>query len=112
MTTTGGGNPKPHDGQSHAELAFGAAAPSGVSKEPRVPPMVRLSVPLGDGRGDFEASIPVYEWERPSLDVLEYAIRHVAEQAIRKLRSETWLWEESAAKPPPRDQSWLEMEGT
>lgn len=59
-----------------------------------LPKMITLTVPLGDGRGDFVVSLPVYNWEPPTLDATEAAIRHVAEQAIRKLRDETWLWEE------------------
>jgi hypothetical protein len=59
-----------------------------------LPKMITLSVPLGEGRGDFVVSLPVYNWEPPTRDATEHAIRYVADEAIRKLREETWLWEE------------------
>ncbi len=92
--TTGGGHPEAHDGERRDEPEVAPPAPSGVSGYYQTSPMITLTVPLGQDRGDFKVSLPVYNWEPPTLDATEAAIRHIAEQAIRKLRDEQWLWTE------------------
>lgn len=87
-------HPRPHDREHRDEPTSGPSTPSGVSGYYPTPPMVTLSVPLGDDRGDFRVSLPVYAWEKPTLDATEAAIRYIAEEAIAKLRGEQWLWED------------------
>jgi hypothetical protein len=53
-----------------------------------LPKMIELTIPVGDDPDDvFRASMPIY-WPdgRPSLELLEEAIRVLAEQAIGALR--------------------------
>lgn len=60
------------------------------------PPMIELRVPVGHEPGEvFTVSVPVYFGERPSLEVLEFAIQSMAKQAVDLLRTETWLWEDT-----------------
>lgn len=62
--------------------------------EPKPPPMIELRVPVGHGPDEvFTVSVPVYFGERPSLELLEFAIQSMAKQAVDLLRAEMWLWE-------------------
>lgn len=64
--------------------------------EPKPPPMIELRVPVGRESDEvFTVSVPVYFEERPSLELLEFAIQSMAKQAVDLVRAETWLWEQT-----------------
>jgi hypothetical protein len=61
-----------------------------------LPKMIELTVPVGDKPEDvFRASMPIYPNGRPSLDLLEEAIRMLAEQTISALRDAQHLREDT-----------------
>jgi hypothetical protein len=94
--TTGGGNPRPNDGQECAEPALALTFPRGESSASPLPLMIELSVPVGVRSEDvFRASMPIYPQGRPSLELLEEAIRALAEQSIRWLRDAQQLREDT-----------------
>lgn len=63
--------------------------------EPRLPPMITLSVPVGPDPGDvFVGRMPIYLYEgRPSAELLEHAIRVLADQTVKELRAAERLLE-------------------
>jgi hypothetical protein len=61
-----------------------------------LPLMIELSVPVGDEPEHvFKASMPIYPQGRPSLDLLEVAIRALADQTILALRDAERLREDT-----------------
>jgi hypothetical protein len=83
----GGDMTSADEGQQRAEPELALTFPRPVSSAASLPLMVELSVPVGAEPEDvFRASMPIYPQGRPSLEVLEEAIRALTEQTIRWLR--------------------------